>query len=134
MVLKLYVVVVYVLDAYVSHVVPSHCCSNNRLDGSDKNKRIMERIKWRKSSVVNRRMELAYGLDSRAVKMPSTTNKNIWRGNAGSSAYANPPPSKNSNNQGSGRGTKRKGQKISAADKPRAKTRRTTRKTRNNNA
>ena len=115
-------------------VVLSHCCSNNRLDGSDKNKRIMERIKWRKSSVVNRRMELAYGLDSRAVKMPTTTNKNIWRGNAGSSAYANPPPSKNSNNQGSGRGTKRKGQKISAADKPRAKTRRTTRKTRNNNA
>eukprot|EP00571_Detonula_confervacea_P011377 CAMPEP_0172302962 /NCGR_PEP_ID=MMETSP1058-20130122/4590_1 /TAXON_ID=83371 /ORGANISM="Detonula confervacea, Strain CCMP 353" /LENGTH=724 /DNA_ID=CAMNT_0013013633 /DNA_START=26 /DNA_END=2200 /DNA_ORIENTATION=+ len=68
-------------------------------DNTDKNKRIMERIKWKDQSVVARRMEIAFGPDERASKLPS---KKIWR----DSYQRDPPPSLT--NQG-GRGTKRKG-------------------------
>ena len=32
-------------------------------DTTDKNKRIMERLKWRKPSVISRRLEIAFGPD-----------------------------------------------------------------------
>lgn len=74
--------------------------------------------------VSDRRKELAYGPDSRALRMPSSA-KNIWR----DSYQRDPPPP----NQGSGRGTKRKAPRggATASDKPRNVRRRTTRKTKN---
>ena len=60
----------------------------------------MERIKWRKQSVVNRRMEIAYG--------PDPDPKNIWR----DSYRRDPPPSLGGHQDGGGgggRGTKKKG-------------------------
>jgi len=49
-------------------------------DDSDKKKRITERIKWRKDSVVKSRMEIAYGLDEEAtLKLLTCDSKNIWR-------------------------------------------------------
>ena len=83
---------------------------SNSNDGTDKNKRIMERIKWRQQSVVTRRMEVAYGPDERAIRFPSSA-KNIWR-----DTYRRdpPPPAHGSNKEAgrssSGRGTKRKKQ------------------------
>ncbi|KAL7530609.1 hypothetical protein ACHAXR_003594, partial [Thalassiosira sp. AJA248-18] len=71
-------------------------------DGSDKNKRMMERVKRRKSAVVNRRMEVAYGPDKLALRMPSAQPKNIWR-----ESYRRDPPPLNAS--GTSRGTKRKG-------------------------
>ncbi|KAL3806338.1 hypothetical protein ACHAXA_001420 [Cyclostephanos tholiformis] len=67
-------------------------------DSTDKNKRIMERLKWRKQSVIARRMEEAFGPDSHALKQPS---KKIWRDNM---YHRDPPPLLN--DQGA-RGTKR---------------------------
>ena len=64
----------------------------------------MERIKWRKQSVVNRRMEIAYG--------PDPDPKNIWR----DSYRRDPPPSLGSYQGGGGRGAKRKGSARPAAD------------------
>jgi hypothetical protein len=71
---------------------------NGSTDSTDKNKRIMERLKWRKQSVIARRMEEAFGPNSRALKQPS---KKIWRDDA---FHRDPPPLLN--DQG-GRGTKR---------------------------
>lgn len=67
-------------------------------DSTDKNKRIMERLKWRKQSVVARRIVEAFGPDSRAQKLSS---KKIWRDSA---HHREPPPLPNDQ---SGRGTKR---------------------------
>ena len=94
-----------------------------RADGTDRNKRLMERLKWRNTVVSDRRKELAYGPDSKALRMP-TSGKNIWR----DSYQRDPPPL----NQGSGRGSKRKAPRggATASDKPRVR-RRTTRKTKN---
>lgn len=72
-------------------------------DNADKNKRIMERIKYKDQVVVARRMEVAFGPDERGLKTPS---KNIWRENRENPYKRDPPPSLM--NQG-GRGTKRKG-------------------------
>jgi len=58
----------------------------------------MERLKWRKQSVVARRIVEAFGHDSRAQKLSS---KKIWRDNA---YHREPPPLPNDQ---SGRGTKR---------------------------
>ena len=63
----------------------------------------MERIKWRENDVVNRRMEVAYGPDERAIRVPSLPSKNIWR----DSYRRDPPPMGGA--LGGGRGTKRKG-------------------------
>ena len=82
----------------------------------------MERLKWRNTVVSDRRKELAYGPDSKALRMPSS-GKNIWR----DSYQRDPPPL----NQGSGRGSKRKAPPKKASDKPRNVRRRTTRKTKN---
>jgi hypothetical protein len=71
---------------------------NYSTDSTDKNKRIMERLKWRKQSVIARRMEEAFGPDSHALKQPS---KKIWRDNM---YHRDPPPLLN--DQGA-RGTKR---------------------------
>lgn len=72
-------------------------------DSSDKTRRTMERMKWRKTSVVKRRMEVAYGPDDerRALKMPPKTN--IFR----DSFQRDPPPALGGKH--GGRGTKRKG-------------------------
>ncbi len=67
-------------------------------DSTDKNKRIMERLKWRKQSVVARRMEEAFGPDSRLQKLPL---KKIWRDSA---YHREPQPLANDHG---GRGTKR---------------------------
>lgn len=88
-------------------------------DKSDKNKRIMERMKWHKQSVVARRMEIAYGpyVDKTPSKQRTSSSdpNNIWR-----DSYSRDPPPPLGNNPsavGGGRGTKRKGvSSRSAAD------------------
>eukprot|EP00585_Thalassiosira_rotula_P007311 CAMPEP_0196137226 /NCGR_PEP_ID=MMETSP0910-20130528/5279_1 /TAXON_ID=49265 /ORGANISM="Thalassiosira rotula, Strain GSO102" /LENGTH=772 /DNA_ID=CAMNT_0041397659 /DNA_START=80 /DNA_END=2398 /DNA_ORIENTATION=+ len=87
-------------------------------DKSDKNKRIMERMKWHKQSVVARRMEIAYGpyVDKTPSKQRAPKyDPNIWR----DSYSRDGPPTlgRDPSAVGGGRGTKRKGgSSRSAAD------------------
>jgi len=131
--------------------------NDNRLDNADKNRRLMERIKWRQPKVVTRRQEVAYGHDSKAIRMPARRNidlssnidlstgstTNIWR----DVPHRDPPPL----HQGSTstRGTKRKKSSALPGEAPKRRSRtksstrtggesstrrttRTTRKTRSN--
>jgi len=68
-------------------------------DNADKNKRIMERIKWRETKTVKRRMEVAFGPSGSSLRMPpSPPAQNIWR----DTYHRYPPPLNQS------RGSKRK--------------------------
>ena len=136
---------------------------DDRLDNADKNRRLMERIKWRQPKVVSRRQEVAYGHDSKAIRMPARRNidlssnidlstgstTNIWR----DVPHRDPPPLHQSSTSTS-RGTKRKKSSALPGEAPKRRSRttsgtrtgggesstrrttRTTRKTRssNNNA
>jgi len=76
-------------------------------DNADKNKRIMERIKWRESKTVQRRMEVAFGPSGSSLRMPpSPPAQNIWR-----DSYHRDPPPLNQN-----RGSKRKSSDSRSSD------------------
>ena len=130
----------------------------DRLDNADKNRRLMERIKWRQPKVVTRRQEVAYGHDSKAIRMPARRNidlssnidlstgstTNIWR----DVPHRDPPPLHQSSTS---RGTKRKKSSALPGEAPKRRSRtksstrtaggesstrrttRTTRKTRSSN-
>lgn len=118
----------------------------------------MERIKWRQPKVVTRRQEVAYGHDSKAIRMPARRNidlssnidlstgstTNIWR----DVPHRDPPPLHQSST--STRGTKRKKSSALPGEAPKRRSRtkstsrtggesstrrttRTTRKTRSSN-
>lgn len=146
----------YVETFLTNFLPPSN--NDNRLDNADKNRRLMERIKWRQPKVVTRRQEIAYGHDSKAIRMPARRNidlssnidlstgstTNIWR----DVPHRDPPPL----HQGSTstRGTKRKKSSALPGEAPKRRSRtksstrtggesstrrttRTTRKTRSSN-
>jgi hypothetical protein len=73
-------------------------------DTTDKNKRIMERLKWRKPSVISRRLEIAFGPDIGPdnVGLFKRLSKKIWRD------QKVPPPLPAAASRTTSRGTKRK--------------------------
>jgi len=84
-------------------------------DNSDKNKRIMERIKWRNNATVASRIDAAFGRGSSQMRMPpSPPSQAIWR-----SAYQRDPPPLNDR-----RGSKRKSSSSGEERKKRSKPRR----------
>ena len=76
----------------------------------------MERIKWRQPKVVTRRQEVAYGHDSKAIRMP-TSATNIWR----DVPHRDPPPLHQSST--STRGTKRKKSSALPGEAPKRRSR-----------
>jgi len=84
----------------------SICTTLSSYDTTDKNKRIMERLKWRKQSVINRRLEIAFGPDfgPESVGLFKRLSKKIWR----DTYQKDPPPLPASVRATVGRGTKRK--------------------------
>jgi len=88
-----------------------------RFDNSDKNKRIMERIKWRETATVASRIDAAFGRGSSQMRMPpSPPSQAIWRS---ASAYQRDPPPLNDR-----RGSKRKSSSSGEERKKRSKARR----------
>lgn len=85
----------------------------NRLDKEDKNARSLERMKWHQQSVVNRRMEVAYGAYATPPPKPPILPdpNNIWR-----DSWSRDAPLPLGGGGGGGRGTKRKGAGRSAVD------------------